>query len=88
MMSGIRSRSTRPKMQVRRALFERGCRYRLHCLAALAPVGHRAALVLGVKNHQGKISWGSTAELQLCDELSLRFVQTLDELRSMCGSKP
>ena len=57
-------------------------------LAALAPVGRRAALVLGVKNHQGKISWGSKAELQLCDELSLRFVQTLEQLRSMCESKP
>lgn len=30
MMSGIRSKDTQPEMQVRRALFERGFRYRLH----------------------------------------------------------
>ncbi len=30
MMSGIRGKNTRPEMQVRRALFERGFRYRLH----------------------------------------------------------
>lgn len=30
MMSGIRSKDTRPELQVRRALFARGWRYRLH----------------------------------------------------------
>jgi len=30
MMSRIRGKNTRPEMQVRRALFERGFRYRLH----------------------------------------------------------
>ena len=30
MMAGIRGKNTRPEMQVRRALFERGFRYRLH----------------------------------------------------------
>ncbi len=30
MMSGIRGKNTRPEMLVRRALFERGFRYRLH----------------------------------------------------------
>lgn len=30
MMSGIRSKNSRPEMLVRRALFERGFRYRLH----------------------------------------------------------
>ena len=33
MMSGIRAKNTRPEMQVRRALFERGFRYRLHSRA-------------------------------------------------------
>ena len=30
MMSGIRSKNTRPEMEVRKALFARGFRYRLH----------------------------------------------------------
>jgi hypothetical protein len=57
-------------------------------LAALAPVGRRAALCLGLRNAEGESSTGSLGEMDLCGELGIPVCWSEEELARLRGPEP